>query len=899
MGNAFDDVQVVTIVPKDPGTGGTKSSYTSFTMPWRDVRLSTNVNVTRRRWQRDFQAVDSAWPNSGLNPNDLNATNSFSIHSYASYPSATVANPATSPTIEFLSHNAASGTESIFSHLSGSVLTTANFSGNLTAGQTVPAEFINIKDRCFVTSGGQNQGMIYKRDGATTTTWVVGIDDPQAAPVVSIKDSTLTNRPRAFGYAYQGQVNINSPDPAGLLNVPNATSVDIDYKQSTGGLVTRTTNTPGTAANISTGIALSITQGSRVITWAALPVVAPGNYIGMQIVLNGYKMIICEQGNISPNTSLGATQMLLAEPYNGPTITNGTSWSIIGSWVQFTVSTPTSQLVGATSWTNGSKYMCPVWIRAAAGGPFADWGTSGPQYAYAAYDADTGHISNVSPITQSGDPAAANCSVAIPADPGNLSYPPSADLTRFGYTVFFRTMTTGGSSLLPIGSLVPKLADGTWNPRWRGLPGPAQQSYPLAATELWEDAYLDSELLLAGAFVAPQFTNNRPRKVDKGVSTTLFPKHWTFWDGRVWMVASQDRRTLRFSCDAIQCPFGLPEESWPDTNILIVPAADGEILGFKLIGNLIVVLTQRFAYYIAGNNETNYRLMRLTTDMYGVGTYQCDEIPGPTKDTGAAIAFLGRDRRFYVMQPGQQPQWISEPIQSLLDSDIGSALENYQLCRVHYATAWGRKRLIVKTQFNCYRYDVESQTWDTGLTNYSTSATALPQAFCTSYGQSVPINEVFIYNGKHRSWLRDDSFGYYVAGQSGSLEFWPTTFDGRKTLKELVFVRIYVSDATLTWNCSIKVNEEGPGFYAGTFKTEEDSALSLYATPSASVDLTNAGELVVLAGDMTNDPNPQNSGPPLEGFRFAPKVTFPQSTSAAELYAVQIGYKVISPAEAS
>ena len=131
--------------------------------------------------------------------------------------------------------------------------------------------------------------------------------------------------------------------------------------------------------------------------------------------------------------------------------------------------------------------------------------TTGPTYAYAWYDPETGHMSNVSPLFQIPKPTAVpaqysdftNLTPVFQIDPGVISYPdPTVDQIRFSHIVFFRTLSTGGSTLYPIGSLTPYVGKvtpgqastrGSWNPQllqgWYGLPNGYTAIYdPVAHT---------------------------------------------------------------------------------------------------------------------------------------------------------------------------------------------------------------------------------------------------------------------------------------------------------------------------------------------------------------------------------------------------------------------------------
>ena len=239
-----------------------------------------------------------------------------------------------------------------------------------------------------------------------------------------------------------------------------------------------------------------------------------------------------------------------------------------------------------------------------------------------------------------------------------------------------------------------------------------------------------------------------------------------------------------FSCDDAQCPLGIPEESFPATNFLRLPGVDGRVIGMRTVGDMLLVTTERWAYIIAGNNESNYRLMKVSSSMPGVGTYQMDEFPTYSGAEGepTTLFYLGRDRIVYQWTVGGQVIPISKPIQNILDAS-GTSPITYQQSRIHCASVNGRRIVIVLTslpgtqyQRALYTYDIDNQTWQ-GTFVFSDGVAYIPlvAGFTTIYGLDPPVNEIIAYRSAFsatpvvRSWLRDDQ-------PTSSVSFSLTTF---------------------------------------------------------------------------------------------------------------------------
>jgi hypothetical protein len=550
---------------------------------------------------------------------------------------------------------------------------------------------------------------------------------------------------------------------------------------------------------------------------------------------------------------------------------------------------------------------------------------AGPTYAYAWYDPETGHMSNISPLftvpkptIQGSYPDFANLSMFFSVDPGQIAYPGATDAVRFSHIMFFRTLSTPGSSTLyPIGSLNPYVGKvhpggastrGSWNPGalsgWMGLPN--SWALPgIVTAQDWYDFSSDSDLLLSGGFRAPQFTNGKPMALLRGGATQPgYPYLMAYWDRRLWIVNAQEPSKVMFSCDEAQCPLGVPEESFPQQNFLRLPsAADGKAIGMKAVGDMLIITTQRFAYIVAGNNESNYRLMKISSSMPGVGTYQMSEFPTATGAEGepTTLFFLGRDRIVYQWTIGRSVIPISTPIQDQLDSALTNqpALTFYQGSRVHCVSAWGRRLVIVAPYYSIaqagglttYIYDIDAQVWskayrgDGVVGGGSLFGGTAPMT--TVYGAgSVPVNELYAIStnnsvaGVHAmSWIRDDGTTCTFPMR---VESFPMALDGKKTRKQLTSVNIHASAGT--WTGQVYVNDQASASF--TFAPYPDPITSIYAPTGVQgvPDDVPAQDLVCMAGQFLTD------GTPLVGYRFTIVVTKDADSNPAQLYAVDVGY---------
>jgi hypothetical protein len=549
----------------------------------------------------------------------------------------------------------------------------------------------------------------------------------------------------------------------------------------------------------------------------------------------------------------------------------------------------------------------------------------GPTYSYAWYDPETGHMSNIAPLSQVARPTAignyvdfAHMTPIFRIDDGYISYPTGVDALRFSHIMFFRTLSTPGSSTLyPIGSVMPYVGKvhpgsastrGSWNPStyhgWMGLPNNYITMTPtalgLTAPNFWMDFSTDEDLILTGGFRAPQFTNEKPMALLKGGLTEPAKiVYQAYWDRRLWAVATQDPDKIMFSCDEAQCPLGVPVESFPPTNFLRIPSVDGQVVGMKMVGDMLLITTNRWAYTVAGNNESNYRLLRVSTRMGGVGTYQISELTSDVEGQASAIYFLGRDKIVYEWVLGNYVRPISAPVQDAINSTL-TDLASYQYSRVHCISAYGRRLVAISvSSWNVFTgvsftYDVDNKVWARWTEDMgSTFSGNRSQAFATVCGGDPPVTELYAIRDLFapsatitpRSWIRDDGAVQITSGFN-TISTFPLDFDGKKIRKQIVMVNAHVSGgASGTWTCTVSPNESpSMGGTATLAPYTQDPLYSIYGPAPAPVDSATAQDLVVLTAGF------KSNNVALVGYRFVCSIGTSSTATPSELYAIDIGY---------
>ena len=131
---------------------------------------------------------------------------------------------------------------------------------------------------------------------------------------------------------------------------------------------------------------------------------------------------------------------------------------------------------------------------------------------------------------------------------------------------------------------------------------------------------------------------------------------------------------------------------------------------------------------------------------------------------------------------------------------------------------------------------------------------------------------------------------------SGYARTFPLTFDGKKTRKQIHYVRIYVSQKEtanpgyLPWNCTVRPDSSGVTYAANFGDLLDPAYISVgdYSvdTPTAAHGL-GAQEQILMAPQLTG-------GPPLIGYTFDLQIGFPDySTHIYRLYRVDVAWSTV------
>jgi hypothetical protein len=964
----FRGTEVLRIIPDREGRGGTKFGYHSFQQqPINDTRDIKNVYVWQDSWRGDtyptFTVEGALYIDSY--PYNLTATPTVDVLALHGYSKFSLTDPAAGPTTEILGHNVGIGSPSvgyIWNYCTGIQLEfepPASYTTSYkvcTASADSPAVFCNVGNRVFIARG-TGEGVIYDSSHGdpafdstgTPRSYSIGIGAPTAAPVVTSSDVVKS----ADIYLRKNSYYISNPDPNSALNTAATANAG-------GGGVTNPANdiltlrgdgitlSGANAVNIGAqttvfavgGRKIDLANGSDIATFSSAPP-ALSAWAGLKLTINGIDFVMLQFGNhlqTGDDQTLTTNQVKLDHRYNAGKIPDtpeaeggfDPAFDIVDadfyvSGVRWTVYKNNATKVWPGGTTNNSTIVNGLLLD--SGGRLT-WADTPPSYAYAWYDPETGHVSNISPVFSPDATSETDVGIQVNVDQGSISYPPSTTIApliggwkRWTHILFFRTLMAGGSTLYPIGSLDPYVIDGDGNqvvnPEWKGLPNSTITTIPPAATgNYWYDSARDSDLLISGALRAPQFTNGKPRIVQNGEEQIIHPAHMAYWDGRLWLAGPQDPAAIHYSCDRVQCPFGIPEESFADTNVLRIPAEDGCIRGMKLVGEQILITTERWAYTIAGNNESNYRLIRVSTRMAGVGDYQMAEFTPEVEGQTALVCYLGTDSKVYAMPLGGQAVWISKEIQTVLDSAGLSLRVAYNKCRVHAILTGGRRLLLVYIQTTTttgrtFYYDFDTKTWSehTLRTVAGTSGTGYRTAWASIYTTTdngaeiyaqadVPVAPYTTQTVRLWRWFQPTPPGS-VQMPSGYVRTFPLTLDGKKTRKKIEFVRGYVSNPALIvpgnligWYCTVKV-DSGRLTLNGRFSNEFDDVYRTMGVGTVPVDGTNVAELVATGPSLLAQVGASDA--PIVGYTFDVQVEFPNpANDIYRLYAIDIGYSTLS-----
>jgi hypothetical protein len=924
----------IRLVPDQPGKGGMKTGIHSFQVASiNDTRVVTGFHVWQGAWKIDDghtvyapQTPATSLLNTGL-------------HGYV-YPNLN--EPGADPGFTILGHEIIVGHGFTYYDYTHGTVRDGHYGTGVLTSTNVPATFLNIGGRCFIFDGAREGFIADDRTPAihAQANQNLGIETPDMAPAMRFAPYPGVG----MVYAHWESPYLTTPNadsPIGtLLSTDTVTPflLNASYPWLAGaGLMAAGSPLADAVTSNTTplepGGTISCVSGSSKVTLGGANWGSNWKECGLRINFAGYSFVLYETYentggsnvcfDIDGNTvTLAAGEALFWGVYDGPTVTN-VPYTLSGCRVNMPATSDSAMLNSTINYLGYSQATACRTIQAGVRESIKYLGNmswsagEAPSYAYAFYDPETGHISNLSPMTPMDQSAVTNVTPWVITGLGYISHvdgtvtgaPPTAgtDAARFSHIVFFRTLTGGGSTYFPIGSLQPYIGKvhpglastrGSWNPDWVGIPN----MYSTIGQGSFYDFSTDDDLLLTAGLIGPLYTNDKPIvTLAGGIEQPGWPYAAAYWDERLWLVNKQEPDKIVFSCDSAQCPFGVPEESFPATNFLRLPSEDGKVTGMKLIAEMLLITTMRYAYTVVGNNESNYRLVRVSTRMAGVTTRMMDDFPSDVEDQPSLIYYLGTDKNIYEWIPGMNANVISREINDVLQSAKISPKYSF----VHCISAWGRRCVVVvlldsdqsivpgKVLF----FDVEGRRWTQNPPN-ALNSVWVPQSMTTIYGTStaIPIDELyasFYVDFNHVQvyrWIKNDA-AVSGGGMNAEITTFPMTFDGKKNKKQLCMVNVHSVSPTapLTWLCRITVDESTAKVYDSTMAAYPDPIYSIYGTPTASVDGSNPQDVVTLSAAFGTTDN----APPT-GYRFAVSI-YPQPnnppTNSASIMAIDIGYR--------
>src|ERR1019366_4658693 len=177
-----------------------------------------------------------------------------------------------------------------------------------------------------------------------------------------------------------------------------------------------------------------------------------------------------------------------------------------------------------------------------------------------------------------------------------------------------------------------------------------------ASTYTYQDYQPDQKVgAVLGLFDAQYLIYNMPAPTDIRFAE--------YWNQRVFATTLSTPWRLIFSGDSGQIPLGVAEESWPSTNYRDVSATDGRITGLRVVGDSLLVCTNKAIYYVAGTNENDYNLVRLSSRGQGVNHFAIDEHPGDSTNPSSSAIYVSSDNRLWRHYTGGTVEDIGWPVQ--------------------------------------------------------------------------------------------------------------------------------------------------------------------------------------------------------------------------------------------
>lgn len=881
---AWKNSKVLRFIPDQIGRGGSKTSLSTQSINL-DLRLAQNVFVNYGRWRRagnpflasDFPAIGAS-------------AESYALHNFAKFDTT---NAALGPINRLLSHNRlVTGQQQINQHNPFAVVKDYTPPGAL---DTVPATFLNITNRCFICWGATNN-FIY----TGTETYDVGVDAPATAATYTfggVGSGVLAASAGGFvvttqtGLETVGAFN-NNVKFITIGGVQYPTRQPNPYSNGPFTIGGNLTGTGGSAAIVInafhfpdrdyTGLIINFTDDLAV---------AESHYILNYQIVGANTNVNLDTPLTNNATNVGYTltgeQLTLGSAYTGETTTSVSFTTFDGPlrWTDTppkyaysyydspfldeggtasgTIATNTititgdewgaKRYVGVTITVLGNSYTVQSY---ATGGGDTTVTTTAPLVAgipalsaytltgtLAAYG--TGHISNASPATIVTEQDQGGVSVVL----NNIMPSRVEDQERFNKIQIFKQISGSFSPLDHSLNLLNNVG-----------------TAPLSFT----DTFMPDQYLVSSVFEFPFKKNRKPPPF----------AHQAFWDGRVWGNPVDRPYAIVFSADLVQVTFGVPSECYPSSNELNISSDDGRVTGIGLMGPLIIITTERYAYYVTGTDENSYRLARFSTLMMGVGDKQMIEFAGATTDDSDLLLYVGKDKRFYLTAPSVGNVSISDPIQDFFNRGIAA----YGLIRVANVALNGNHFLVVNVSQSApgFGYTAATYDWDRKIWTNHAMGPGTPQGFAILYGDDPPVRFLFIVNGAVYEWLGVNN----TQGVANALIQTMPLGGDRKSRYRIHAVRAYVSNPIPRWTFRVGVDERpinSTAYLAALYTDPGFDPLDTMQPPASfPIDDPNAREIIVTDAMM------QEQGGILDGHRFQIEIDWPPGTGMEEVYAFDV-----------
>lgn len=563
-------------------------------------------------------------------------------------------------------------------------------------------------------------------------------------------------------------------------------------------------------------------------------------------------------GQIAPNAPATYNLVTHDPPYNTGTVTMTTGSAVAvgaggatfnagmvgkriainGVFYTIAIYTDATHITLTENFKEGSgaaSYTYNIYVGA------GDWLT-GPRYCFAYRNPITGHLSNVSPVLEitEQNQFGRTITITIPGDGApNSGQNYNAYINGYTQIQLFRS-AKNAYTLVAINEFLANRTDG------------AAITY-FETVSKFSDTYLTDQL-------APFDQNGVP---PDGISCIVYHQD------RMWALTRDGR--VRFTPTPFEMDYGVADEAWPNLPQFarVVPEASGMlVVGGSSVSETIVIQTARGDYSIDGFDPLTFRLFRIQSRYSGGFLYSAISIDG-------ALAEYYRDKRLLTFPGGQD---IGVIIQDKLSTVRNSLMSKV---RMHWFAAQNRNFLLLSVPSTgsstacdyTYVFDLDkgglAYEWNAGFS-----------AFATVHDSTT---------GELQLWGGDSTGAVYRllggSNRDAGADFQPILktaiirpFDP-DSFAELVYVHLYVNDASGTWIGRVYIHEQtSSGATDGTVT----GPFAFTVAPAKSQSAQ--GKRLVYT--------PTARGTRMRSNAFQLEVTFPSQNAALWIEKIVLGFKV-------